>query len=85
MAKCKKSNTTEVAKQNTEDGKLPGGFSPMGHRFPGATLVRMKSHLHADMTLIVAVYSANWHQNPLARKNHAKCESLHRSQISKDL
>jgi hypothetical protein len=65
MAKCKKSNTTELAKQNTEDGKVPGGSSPTGHRLPGATLVRMKSRLHADMTLIVAVYSANWNQNPL--------------------
>jgi hypothetical protein len=57
MAKCNKSNTTGVAKQNTEDGKLSDGFISMGHQLPGATLVRMKNRLHANMTLIVAVYS----------------------------
>jgi hypothetical protein len=71
MAKCKKSNTIGVAKQNTEDGKHSDGFSSMGHQLPGATLVRMKSRLHVNMTLIVAVYSANWHQDPLIKYDFA--------------
>lgn len=74
MAKCNKSNTTRVAKQNTEDGKLSDGFSSMGHQLPGAILVRMKGRLHANMTLIVAVYSADWHPDPFIKYDFAPCE-----------
>ena len=74
MAKCNKSNTTGVAKQNTEDGKPSDGFSSMSHQLPGANLARMKSRLHANMTLLVAVYSANWHQVPLVKYDFAPFE-----------